>query len=166
MPSEAAEQHETPETEDRDEQERQLVVVVDVVDAARRQDERRDDQHADGDRAAETHAEPGDGAVHAEIALVPFVLDRARRIEQEEVGRDRRAEDADGDEPVARRVVAGQARHRAGDDVPSSRAAASRRATTKQSVTRPSIETPFSMRPKVPFQRSSQATSATGSAHH
>jgi hypothetical protein len=39
-------------------------------------------------------------------------------------------------------------------------------ATTKQSVTMPSVETPFSMKPKVPFHNSSQATSATGSAHH
>jgi hypothetical protein len=64
-------------------------------DAVRRQDNRGDDQHRDGDDARRTPCPMRRSRVGAEIALVPFVLDRAGRIEQEQIGRDRRAQDAD-----------------------------------------------------------------------
>jgi hypothetical protein len=39
-------------------------------------------------------------------------------------------------------------------------------ATTNARVTRPSMEVPFSTRPKLPFQRRSQSARAAGTAHH
>ena len=77
------EQDEAPEAEHRDQHQRKLMVVIHVLDAAGRKDESGDDKDAHGDRAAEAHPEPGDGTVGSEIALVPFILDGARRVEQE-----------------------------------------------------------------------------------
>src|SRR5215212_6618873 len=87
------------------------MVIINLFDPMRTKDERRDHERADRNGASEGHAQPRHGTIHTQVALVPLVLDRAGRIEQEEVRRDRRTENAHGDEPVMSLGVIGQARY-------------------------------------------------------
>ena len=74
----SGEQDEAPEPEHRDQHQRKLMIIIDVLDAPRRKDKSGGNQDADRNCAAEGHAKPGDRAVHSEIALVPFVFNSAR----------------------------------------------------------------------------------------
>src|SRR5439155_19808141 len=100
-----AKQNEAPESEYRREDDRDFIEAFDLGHPPRQEYLSGDDECRDGDDATKTNPEGSDGAVNADIALVPFVLDRTRRVEKEKIGRDRRAEDADRNEPVLRGIV-------------------------------------------------------------
>src|SRR4029079_15981906 len=64
------------------------------------------------------HSCTGDESVDAEVAIVPFVLDRAGRIEVHEIRRDSCPEDAYRNEPVAALVILGSGWNQPGCDGP------------------------------------------------
>ena len=88
------EQRDGPAAVDRHEHLRGLFVGLDLH-VLRAEHDRRRDQAAHRDRAAEPHAEPRGQPVDPQILLGPLLLDRARRIEVQQIRTDRGADNAD-----------------------------------------------------------------------
>jgi hypothetical protein len=74
----------------------------DRPECRRLEEQRGQDDDGNRQEASKCHPEAGDEAIGHQVTLIPLLLNRAGTVEVIEIGRDRRAEDAHGDEPVVR----------------------------------------------------------------